>query len=391
MKTVTLGEVAELRAGVGFPPRLQGRSSGDFPLAKVGDISRVGRSTEDILRSADNFVDERDLAVLKMKPVPASSVLFAKIGEAIRQNHRVIAGRPMLIDNNAMAAIPQPDAIEPRYFFRFLQTIDFYALASSTTVPSLRKSDLKRIQVPLPPLADQRRIAAILDRADALRAKRRQVLGHLDFLPQSIFHAMFGHPQPSTTVGEVATVQGGLQVSSKRADFPIEIPYLRVANAYRGRLDLSEVKKLRATKSEIERTCLHDGDLLFVEGHANPLEVGRVAMWRGEIDQCVHQNHLIRGRFDTSQILPIVAMYWLNSDDGASHFRRAGRTTSGLNTISASTVRSAPLPLPPLSDQLAFADRVVHLGRQRAAAQRALEADDELFACFQSSAFQGDL
>jgi type I restriction enzyme S subunit len=71
------------------------------------------------------------------------SVLFAKIGEAIRQNHRVIAGCELLVDNNAMAAIPT-ERVESRYLFHFLRTVDFYALASATTVPALRKSDLQR-------------------------------------------------------------------------------------------------------------------------------------------------------------------------------------------------------------------------------------------------------
>ncbi|MDN5746818.1 MAG: hypothetical protein L0H31_17130, partial [Nocardioidaceae bacterium] len=201
----------------------------------------------------------------------------------------------------------------------------------------------------------------------------------------------FGQLPPNTTLGEGATIQGGLQVSSKRARLPVEAPYLRVANAHRGRLNLSEVKTIRATEAEIQRTALANGDLLFVEGHANPLEVGRVSMWEGQIAGCVHQNHLIRGRFDRSRVLPIVAMTWLNTDEGARHFRRAGKTTSGLNTISASTVRSAPLLAPRITIQMDFAARISCLSAQRAAVLRALAADDELFASLQSRAFRGDL
>ena len=145
-----LGEVASLQAGVGFPIDLQGRSDGDYPLAKVGDISRVGRSGQSVLSSADHFIEQCDLKRLSAKPIPAGSVLFAKIGEAIRQNHRVIAGCPLLIDNNAMAAVPT-SRIESRFLYHFLRTVDFYKLASATTVPALRKSELEKIQVPLSP------------------------------------------------------------------------------------------------------------------------------------------------------------------------------------------------------------------------------------------------
>ncbi|NLJ54445.1 MAG: restriction endonuclease subunit S, partial [Intrasporangiaceae bacterium] len=233
--------------------------------------------------------------------------------------------------------------------------------------------------------------AGTLDQADAIRAKRRQVLAHLDSLTQSIFHDMFGRDEATAEFGDVAEIQGGLQVSAKRAALPVEVPYLRVANAHRGRLDLAEVKTLRATEAEVDRTRLRKYDLLFVEGHANPLEVGRVAMWDGSVAGCVHQNHLIRGRIDKQRLLPVVALHWFNSVAGADHFRRAGRTTSGLNTISASTVRSAPIVLPDRGLQTQFADRVRQIEGTKSRLHAAVAADGELFASLQSRAFRGEL
>ena len=190
---VSLSVAATLQAGVGFPINIQGRKSGRYPFAKVGDISRCGRSGKSVLTVADHYVDQGDVDILHAKPIPIGSVLFAKIGEAIRQNHRVVAGCPLLIDNNAMAAIPNAGT-DSRYLFHYLKTVDFYGLASATTVPALRKSDLERLPIPYPPLPEQRRVAAILDQADALRAKRREALAQLDSLTQSIFIEMFGDP-----------------------------------------------------------------------------------------------------------------------------------------------------------------------------------------------------
>lgn len=181
---------------------------------------------------------------------------------------------------------------------------------------------------------------------------------------------------PTVTLSECGEVQGGLQVSRKRQSLPIQRPYLRVANVYRDRLDLSEVKKIQTTELEATRTRLQQGDLLFVEGHANPNEVGRVALWDGSIADCLHQNHLIRVRLDPSVLLPAFAVKWFNSPAGASHFRRAGKTTSGLNTISASTVRSAPTPLPSITEQRRIAavlDRANDLRAKQLAAQSTLE------------------
>jgi type I restriction enzyme S subunit len=169
------------------------------------------------------------------------------------------------------------------------------------------------------------------------------------------------------------------------------VPYLRVANVHRGRLDLTEIKTLRATEAEVARTLLEEGDLLFVEGHANPLEVGRVAVWSSAVDGCVHQNHLIRARLNPTQMLPGFASAWLNSSRGAVHFLRSAKTTSGLNTISASTVRSAPVPRVPLDDQRRFVAAVDRVRQVRTAVEGALAAHDELFASLKARAFQGEL
>ncbi len=391
-----LGDIATLQAGFGFPPSLQGRSTGQYPFAKVGDISRGGRSESSILSKADHYVDAVDVAALRAKIVPPGSVLFAKIGEAIRQNHRVVAGCEMLIDNNAMAAIPNA-CVDSRYLYHFLKTVDFYCLAPATTVPALRKSDLEKLQVPLPPLPEQRRIAAILDQADALRAKRREALAQLDSLSQSIFIEMFGDPATNSSgwpligIGDLADVQGGLQVTTARRDLPLEVPYLRVANVYRRCLQLEEIKTIRATATEVNRTTLKENDLLVVEGHGNPAEIGRSALWNGSIPQCVHQNHLIRVRFDTTKVVPVFACEYLNSSGGQRHLVRAGKSTSGLNTISVSDVRVAPVALPPLALQKAFAARSLSVEALRTTHRAALAEWDALLASLQHRAFSGSL
>ena len=254
-----------------------------------------------------------------------------------------------------------------------------------------RPTHVKKISLPLPPLGEQRRIAAILDQADAIRTKRRQQLTPLGELPGSLFWSNFSANYPIVRLEEVGIVQGGLQISRARAANPIEVPYLRVANVQRSNLDLSEIKLLRATDREITRTRLITGDLLFVEGHASQFEVGRVSLWNGELRECVHQNHLIRFRANRRRLEPRFAEIWFNTQRGATHFRRAARTTSGLHTISATTVKSAPLPLPPIEIQRAFVERVERINAQRSRVEAALACDDELFASLQSRAFKGEL
>lgn len=391
--TVELGDVARLQAGYGFPVRLQGRISGDYPFAKVGDISRSARQGQGELDSATNYVDQDDLPRLKAKPVPAGSVLFAKIGEAIRQNYRVVNSVPVLIDNNAMAAIPTA-RINGRYLLRFLQSLDFYQYASSTTVPALRKSSLEQIKVPLPPLPEQRRIAAILDHADTLRTKRRAADSLLGEITEALFRDSFDPDcEDLRELGEVADIQGGLQVStSARSHLDMKVPYLRVANVMRGHLDLSEIKTIGLTQVELVRTQLQDDDLLVVEGHGNPSEIGRVGMWGGQVDgPVVHQNHLIRVRCRAGVLEPSFAMTWLNSSRGRGFLLRSAKTTSGLNTISSRQVKAAPIMLPSWERQVQFAEQLQSLNYQRAKLEGSMEQMTTLFMSLQSRAFRGEL
>lgn len=214
--TVSLDQVAQIESGSVFPNALQGEEVGDLPFAKVSDISRAVVSGSRFISTAANYVSSETSKDLRARPFPPHSIVFAKIGEAIRGNRRAITTRTMLFDNNVMGVTPSVDLIERDYLYFFLQTKDFFEFANTTAVPSLRKSDLAQLQIPLPPLPEQRRIAAILDAADALRQKRRQALRLLDQLSQSIFIEMFGDPVtnpkgwPKKPLATLCDIEGSL-------------------------------------------------------------------------------------------------------------------------------------------------------------------------------------
>ena len=257
-----------------------------------------------------------------------------------------------------------------------------------------RPAHVAKIVIPLPPLAEQRWIAEVLDRAEALRAKRRAALAQIDSFTQSLFLDLFGDPATNPKgwpISLVADVQGGLQVTRTRKNLPHEVPYLRVANVYRGFLNLSEIKTIPATDAEVARTRLVKDDLLIVERHANPAEIGRGALWDGSISGCIHQNHIIRARFVSANVVPLYACKYLNSPSGRRHLLRAGKTTSGLNTISVSEVRGTPVALPPVSLQSEFARRVTAVEKLKTAQRASLAELDSLFATLQHRAFREEL
>ncbi|MEU1727333.1 restriction endonuclease subunit S [Nonomuraea sp. NPDC005692] len=151
-------------------------------------------------------------------------------------------------------------------------------------------------------------------------------------------------------VTEVADVRGGIQKQAKRRPVENKFPFLRVANVARGRLDLTDVHEIELFDGELERHVLEVGDLLVVEGNGSPAEIGRAALWNGEIERCVHQNHLIRVR-PTSAIIPrFLELLW-NSEEVRSQLLEVSSSTSGLHTLSTVKIKNIRIPVPPLTEQ----------------------------------------
>ncbi len=255
------------------------------------------------------------------------------------------------------------DAGYLRFFLRYSEP-KLASMGQGSTFAAIGRAEIASLLVPLPPLEVQRRVVDLLSRAEGIVRLRREAQRKTAEIIPALFLDMFGDPAtnpkglPVVPLSKLAEVQGGLQVTRARANLPLERPYLRVANVYRARLDLSEIKTIHLTDAEYRRTRLEPGDLLFVEGHGNPQEVGRVAIWDNSIEGCTHQNHLIRARPNPLILLPVYACHLLNSSGGRQSLLRAGKTTSGLSTISAQNVKDAEVMLPSMGVQAAFSRRV---------------------------------
>ena len=152
------------------------------------------------------------------------------------------------------------------------------------------------------------------------------------------------------TVDQLAEIKGGIQKQPKRAPAANPFPFLRVANVLRGRLNLNEVHRIELFSGELDKLRLLAGDLLIVEGNGSPTQIGRMAIWKGEIEDCVHQNHIIRARLYDGLLPQYVESYW-NSPMGASEVSKVASSTSGLYTLSVRKVSYLPVPLAPLTEQ----------------------------------------
>lgn len=299
--------------------------------------------------------------------------------------------------NTLLRVRPQGD-VDPRYLLHFFrheaESGAFVRGARGTGIHHLGRAALAKWEVPLPPIEEQRRIAAILDHADALRAKRREALAGLDELGDSVYADMFADTlchSRQVRLDEVSEIVSGITKGRKVNGAPLRtVPYLAVANVQDKKLDLRAVKTIEATDAEIARWLLQCDDLLITEG-GDPDKLGRGSLWREELPEAIHQNHVFRVRPDTSQVDPIYLNWTIGSRRGKAYFLRSAKQTTGIASINSTQLKAFPLELPPKDVQEMFAQRVRAIDSMRDDHRTALAELDALFASLQSRAFRGDL
>ena len=188
-RDVTLGELCEFRAGSVFKLQYQGKASGHFPFIKVRDMNLP--ENEVSINESTNWIDQAVAKKIRAKPIPEGSIVFAKIGEALKQNRLRMTVHPTIIDNNMMGAIPKTDIIEPRFLFYGMHQFDFGEIASGTALPYLTMSDLAELPLSLPPLPEQRTIAGILGALDDKIELNRRMNGTLEAMARALFKSWF--------------------------------------------------------------------------------------------------------------------------------------------------------------------------------------------------------
>ncbi|MER9134743.1 restriction endonuclease subunit S [Mesorhizobium sp. M0830] len=147
-----------------------------------------------------------------------------------------------------------------------------------------------------------------------------------------------------TRLGFVAEISGGLTKNQKRNELPRRMKYLRVANVYSDQVKLNEVLEIGVTAEEARKTALEPGDLLIVEGNGSIEQIGRVAMWGGELPDCGHQNHLIRARV-TTRSNPRFFLNFMLSPLGRKLIVKVASSTTGLHTLSTSKIFNLLVPV----------------------------------------------
>lgn len=318
-----------------------------------------------------------------------------------------VVGRAVLVDSDLDAAFGAfckvlrfNDRVDPGYAAHYFRTAEYRSavsrLAAGANINNLRNEDLDGIEIPLPPLPEQRRIASMLDRAEGLVQLRERSRHLMHELESRLFASFFrdelsgGAKAATIPLGEIAQCSSGITKGRRTAEPTSPTPYMAVSNVQDRRLDLSVVKLIDATEVERDRFRLASGDLLLTEG-GDPDKLGRGTVWRDEIEGAIHQNHIFRVRLTDDNYLPDYLNWLLASDYGKSYFLSRAKQTTGIATINQTQLKAFPVIATKPERQRAFV-RVLEAARaSEGVADRHATRLSDLMSGLQARAFRGEL
>jgi len=297
----------------------------------------------------------------------------------------------------AFCKVLRPNAkVDPYYFAHFFKTLEYRrrvsALAAGANINNLRNEHLDEMQLPLPSLPEQRRIAAILEKADKLRAQRCATLSALDALTDSIFYELFGNLAADLTGWPVRSLK---EACAQISDCPHSTPTwadrgvicLRTSNLTEGGWNWSDTRYVIEEEyhQRSRRGYLQEGDIVLSrEG-----TVGIAAIVPKGLQMCMGQR-LVQLRPLISVILPAFLLRYLLYVLSPSRIARVmvGSTSQHLNVKELKELR---VPVPPLELQQQFANTLVALNGLKEARRASLDLMNALFASLQYRAFRGEL
>lgn len=379
--TVKLGELATFLNG-GTPAKSNPEFfRGDIPWITGADINGSD------VHNARSFITEEAIRRSATNRVPKGTVLIVtrtSVGKVAR------AGVSLCFSQDITAVRHDESKLDASYLVHFLRTKQphFERVARGATIKGVTREVLFDLMLPLPPLDEQRRIAAILDQAEELRAKRRAALALLDQLPQAIFLEMFGDPAtnlkgwPDPHLSSLAETRLGKMLDKKKQSSEEPLPYIGNSNLRWFSFDLTAVQKMTFTEKERSILRLRAGDVLICEGG----EPGRAAIWSDETRECYFQKAIHRVRPDLTRLLPqylVHCMHQLAVGGGLKDFV----TVATIAHLTGEKLRMLPIPLPPIDLQRTFASRVEAVYRGKTAQQVALAELDALLSSLRHSAF----
>lgn len=386
--TVALGDVVDFHSG-GTPSKSKPELwQGSVPWFSAKDMKRPR-----LRDSADHIADDV-FSSTPLRKLPAGTIAMVVRGMILAHTVPIsILDVDAAINQDLKALIPKRD-LDTSFLAAMLRAQHATILSQvSTAAHGTKKLDsrvLENLQIPFPPVAEQRRIAAILHHADALCTKRRQVLTHLDTLTQSIFTEMFSSGSfeavPAGTL--MPNMRNGLSPATA-GTHPAQV--LTLSAVTQGEFDPAAAKPgvFAADPPADKRVTAHE--FLMCRGNGNKALVGAGTYSPEDRPDLVFPDTVIAGTVNTGLVtLPFLEAAWRRREV-RTQIESVARTTNGTYKVNQQTLSKILVPVPPLDLQGGFSSRVSYVARQRAAVQQASAVDGALFASLQSRAFRGEL
>ncbi|MEN4948930.1 restriction endonuclease subunit S [Pseudomonas proteolytica] len=395
MQMAFMGDIAKVFNGK--TPAKSEQREGGHPVLKIRDVDALGNIRGDFA----SFVDAEFATKFRAKHLCEGDTLILNAAH----NSDYVASKTFYASHNHLGplitgewTVVRPDSAlaDSRYVRRYIESPDAKRLIKEMVNGiHLYPKDVARCPIPLPPLPEQRRIAAILDRADALRAMRREAIAKLDQLLQSVFLEMFGATiEATTSVAELAPSAGAIRTGpfgsqllhSEFVDHGIAV--LGIDNAVSNTFAWAKPRFITEEKySQLSRYRVNPGDVLItIMGTC-----GRCAVVPDDIPTAINTKHLCCISIDRTRCEPeFLHSYFLLHPVARNYLesRAKGAIMAGLNM---GIIKELPVALPSIEKQRHFVSIKKSLGRQLEQALTQEKRFDKLFAGLQQHAFAGTL
>lgn len=400
VRRAKIGSLAEQIRGVSFAKHDASATHlpGYVPVLRAGNITDEGLSFDDLIFVPAVRVSEKQKIRRHDVVIAASSGSLDVVGKAA----------PVLSDYDctfgAFCKVLRPNSnIDARYFAQFFQTREYRtrisAAAAGININNLRNEDLDVLEIPLPPLAEQGRIASILDKAEALRKQRRATLAQVDFLKQSIFVDLFGNPELNSKGWEICRLGNELKLQGgfafKSSDYKnTGIRLVKISNVQKDTLDWATtnfVPEEYLDKYADFKLLPGDIVLALTRPIIKSLESVKIAVVKDSDVPSLLNQRVGRLRFGPdSRLLPEYIFEFCRT-------KRFFRTVqffcseSLQPNMSTSQIEEVMIAVPPMDLQREFARRMAAVEKLKAAHRASLAEMDALFASLQHRAFNGQL
>lgn len=386
LEILPLSEICEVTAG-GTPSRAnEAFWGGDIPWVKISDMLQ-GQITW-----TEEAITPLGLQQSSAKLFPVGTLLlsiFATIG-------RTAILKIPAATNQAIAGLQvrDSDRVDSSYLRRYLEKLapKLAVQARGVAQANINLSILRATEIPLPPLPEQRRIAAILDKADALRAKRREAIAKLDQLLQSVFLDMFGDRAlwPRVCVGEICDVKGGKRLPKGQDYATTQTPYryVRVSDIDMGHVREGELRYLSPeVQQKIKRYTVSKGDVIITIAGT----IGVVAPVTTSLDGAnLTENAAKLVPKISGSYVPEYLSFALSTDEAQEQIRsHTGQVTIG--KLALFRIEKVEVPMPPVDLQLKFSAVAKEITQQKKQFGFSVSNLDRLFLSLQRDAFSGTL